>query len=77
MKSGIDVPLQLVVGFQQRARLNSQELLDDSFFRHRDTFAQYVFGTEKYPDAGINSSFVDDKYCQGYDEIVSCFMQLR
>ena len=38
--------------------------------------AQNVIGSEKFPDAGINCNYANDKTSQAYREIVSCFTHL-
>ena len=31
------------------------------------------YGSEKFPDSGINCNYAIDKYSQAYGEVVSCF----
>ena len=52
-QQGINVPIQIFVGFQQRDRQDPQISNNDTFYRPPVTSAQCIIGTEKYPDAGI------------------------
>ena len=72
----IDLAINVVVGFHQSERLNSQLLHKDSSKRPSVKFAQCIIGTERYPDAGINLNYAEDKNSQGYGRIVSCFTHL-
>ena len=47
------VPIGMFIGFQERDRLDSQNLNNDSFYRLPVTSAQRITGTEKNPDASI------------------------
>ena len=51
-QEGINVPIWIFVGSQQRARQDSQNMNNDTFYRPPVTSAQCVFSTEKYPDSG-------------------------
>ena len=46
-----NIPIWIVIGFQQQDRQDSQNLNDDTFCRLPVVCAQCVIGTEKYPDA--------------------------
>ena len=61
-----NVPIWITIGFQQRDRLDSQKLNNDSFCRLNDTSVQCIIGTEKYPDAGIILDFDCDDSSQDY-----------
>ena len=50
---GINVPLWIIVGLQQKDREDSQNLNNDTFCRVPVTCAQCIIGTEKYPDGNI------------------------
>ena len=65
----MNVPIWIIIGFQQRDRQNSQNLNNDTFCRLPVVSAQCIIGTEKYPDAGILLSYDDDDYSQGYHQI--------
>ena len=65
----MNVPLRIIIGFQQRALQDSQSLNKDTFCRLPVTSAQCIIGTEKYPDAGILLNYDGDNYSQGYDQI--------
>ena len=69
----IALPVFVVVGLQQRDRLNNQLLSNDCFYRTPDKFAQCIIATENYPDAGKNSIYAEDNYRQVDSQIVSCF----
>ena len=65
----INVPIWIIIGFQQRDRHDSQNLNNDTFCRLPVVSAQCIIGKEKYPDAGILLNFDDDEYSQGYHQI--------
>ena len=73
MGSGTDLPIYVIVGFPNSARLNNQQPNTDSLYRPSVSFAQCVIGTEKCPSAGKNLNYREDKNSQGYSEDVSCF----
>ena len=52
-QEGINVPMWILVAFQQNVRQNDQELNNDTFYRPLVTSLQCNIGTEKYPDSGI------------------------
>ena len=52
-QESMNVPIWIIVGFQQRDRQDSQNLNNDRFCRLPVVSAQAIFGTEKNPDAGI------------------------
>ena len=72
----INVPIWIIIGFQQHDRQNSQIENNDTFYRPPVTSAQCFIGTEKYPDSGILSNYDDDDYNQGYGEIKEAFRAL-
>ena len=65
-REGINVPMWILVAFQQRDRQHDQNLNDDTFYRPLVTSAQCIIGTEKYPDSAILLNYNDDDYSQGY-----------
>ena len=73
---GIDVPIYIIVGFMQRGQFNQQHQNNDTFYRPTVVNAQTITGSEKFPDAGINCDYANDKFSQAYGEIVSCFKHL-
>ena len=73
----MNVPIWIVVRFQQRDRQDSQKLAKDTFCRLPITSAQCVFSTEKYPDSGILLNYDDDDYNQGYGLIKEAFKALK
>ena len=46
-QEGVNVPIWILVGFQQKERQDSQNLAIDTVYRHSVTSAQCVIGTEK------------------------------
>ena len=62
----MNVPIWIIIGFQQTDRKNSQNLINDTFCRLPVVSAQAVIETGKYPDAGILLNYDDDYYSQGY-----------
>ena len=72
----MNVPIWIIIGFQQRDRQDSQNLNKDTFCRLPVVSAQCVIGTEKYPDAGILLNYDDDDYSQGYHQIKEAFRAL-
>ena len=64
----INVPIWVIVGFQQKERENSQKINNDTFYRTPVTIAQCIIRTEKYPDSGIFLNYDDDDYCQGFGQ---------
>ena len=75
-QEGINVPIWLIIGFQQQDRQNSQKENNDTFYRPSVTSAQCIIGTEKYPDSGILLNYDDDDYNQGYGQIKEAFRAL-
>ena len=55
-QESMNVPVWIIIGFQQRDGHNSQNLNNDSFCRLPVTSAQFIIGKEKYPNAGIKLS---------------------
>ena len=72
----MNVPIWIIIGFQQRDRQDSQNLNNDTFCRLPVVSAQCIIGTEKYPDAGILLIYDDDDYSQGYHQIIEAFRAL-
>ena len=72
----MNVPIWIIVGFQQRDRQDSQNLNNDTFCRLPVVSAQCIIGTEKYPDAGILLNYDNDDYSQGYHQIKEAFRAL-
>ena len=74
-QESMNVPLWIILGFQQRDRQDSQNL-NNIFCRLPVVSAQCIIGTEKYPDAGILLDYDDDDYSQGYLQIIEAFKAL-
>ena len=52
-QEGINVPIWIIIRFQQLDRQNSQNENNDTFYRPPITSTQCIIGTEKYPDSAI------------------------
>ena len=76
VENGIDIPLNVKVGFMQRHLFNQQHQNNDTLYRPSVVNAQWIIGNEKFPGAGIVCIYAIDKYSQAYGEIVSCFRHL-
>ena len=72
----INVPIWIIIGFQQQDRQNSQNENNDTFYRPPITSAQCIIGTEKYPDSVVLSNYDDDDYNQGYGQFKEAFRAL-
>ena len=72
-QENMNVPIWIIIGFQQQDRQDSQNLNNDTFCRLPVVSAQCVIGTEKYPDAGVLLNYDDDDYSQGYQQIKEAF----
>ena len=72
-QEGINVPIWIIVGFQQSDRQHDQNLNNDTFYRPPVTSAQCFIGTEKYPDSAILLNYNVDDYSQGYGQIKEAF----
>ena len=66
-QESINVPIWIIVDFQQRVRQNSQNFNNDTFQRSPVITVQCNIGTERYLDSAIFLNYVDDDYSQGYD----------
>ena len=72
----MNLPIWIIIGFQQQDRQDSQNLKNDTFCRLPVVSAQCIIGTEKYPDAGILLNYDDDDYSHGYSQIKEAFRAL-
>ena len=52
-QEGINVPIWIIVGFQQSDRQHDQNLNNDTFYKPPVISAQCIIGNEKYPDSAI------------------------
>ena len=78
-QESMNVPLWIIIGFQQQDRQDSQKLNIDiffSFFRLPVTSSQCITGTENYPDSSILLNYDDDDYSQSYAQIKEDFRAL-
>ena len=72
----MNVPVRVIIGFQQRERQDSQKIANDTFCRLTITSAQCIISTVKYPDSAILLNYDYDVYCQGYGLIKEFFKVL-
>ena len=75
-QENMNVPIWIIIGFQQQDRQDSQNLNNDTFCRLPVVSAQCSFGTEKYSDAGILLNYDDADYSQSYHQIKKAFKAL-
>ena len=75
-QEGINIPVWILVHFQQNDRQHDQKLNNDTFVRLPVISAQDVIGTERYLDSGILLNYDDDDYLQGYGKIKEAFKTL-
>ena len=75
-QEGVNVPIWIIVGFQQSDRQHDQNLNSDTFYRPPVTSAQCIIGTEKYPDNATLFNYNEDDYSQGYEQIKEAFKAL-
>ena len=77
----MNVPIWIIIGFQQRDRKDSQKLNNDSFCILPVTSVKCIIGTGKYPDAGklvnYDDDDDDDDYCQGHAQIKEVVRALK
>ena len=76
IQEGINVPIWVIVVFQQMDRQNDQNLNNDTFVRLPVISAHVVIGTKRYPDTAILLNYNDDDYSQGYGQIKEAFKVL-
>ena len=72
----MNVPIWIIIGFQQQDRQHSQILNNNTFCRLPFVSAQCINGMEKYPDAGKLLNYDDDDYSQGCHQIKEDFKAL-
>ena len=75
-QENMNVPIRIIIGFQQQGRQDSQDLNNDTFCRLPVVSAQCIIGTEKYPDTSKLLKYDDDDYSQGYHQIKEAFRAL-
>ena len=72
-KESMNVPIWIIVGFQQRDRQDSHNFNNDTFYRPPVTSAQSIFGIEKDTDSGFLLNYNDDDYSKGYGQTKKAF----
>ena len=75
-QEGINVPIGIIVDFQQRERQDSQEFNSDTFSKPSVTSAQCIIGVNQNLDSAIVLKCDDDDYCQGCGQIKQAFRAL-
>ena len=75
-QENMNVPLWIVIGFQQTDRHDSQKLKNNTLCGLPNTSAQCIIGTEKNLDAGIFLNYDDDDYSQASGKIKQTFRAL-
>ena len=75
-QEGINIPIWILVVFQQNDRQHDQNLNNDTLPRLPVISVQVIIGTERYPDSGILLNYDDDDYSQGYGQIKEAFKAL-
>ena len=75
-QEGINIPIWILVVFQQNDRQHDQNLNNDTFVRLPVISAQVVIGTERYRDSCIFLNYDDDDYSQGYGQKKEAFKAL-
>ena len=73
----INLPIWIIVGFQQRERQESQNLNNDTLYRPAVISAQCIIGTEKFSDSALLLNFIDDEYNKAYGQTKEAFKALR
>ena len=74
-EEGINVPIWIIVRFQQSDREHDQNTNNDTFYGPLITSAQCIIGTKRYTDNSILLIYNDD-YSQGYGQIEQAFRAL-
>ena len=65
-QESMDVRTWNTIGFQQRDQQDSQDLINDTFWRLRTVSALRFIGTENHPEAAKLLSYDDEYYLRGY-----------
>ena len=72
-QESMKVPIWIFLGFQQRDKLDSENLNNKTFCRLPVTSCQCIIGTEKSPDAGTLLNYDDGGSSQGYGQVNETF----
>ena len=75
-QEGVNVPISIIIEFQQTRRQHSQNMNNGTFCWSPVTTAQCLIPTEKYLDARILLNNNDDDYSQGFGQIKEVFKAL-
>ena len=68
-QEGINVPIWIIIGFQQRDRRDPPNLNEHTCHRPPVTSAQLIIGTENYLDSGILLNYNNDEKKPGLSQI--------
>ena len=71
-----NIPIWIIISFQQRERPDSQKLNKVTSYRPPVTSGQWLIGTEKYRDSAVSLNYGDDDYPHGYGQIKESFKAL-
>ena len=74
-QESMNVPIWIIIAFQQQDRQDSQNLNNVTFCR-LPISAHCIIGKEEHPDAGILINYDDDGYSQGYHHLKEAFKAL-
>ena len=75
-ENGSNIPIWIIVGFQQSDREHDQNRKNNTFHKPRLMSAQCIIGTERYPDSAIFLNYDDDDCSQGYGQRKEVFRAL-
>ena len=75
-QEGLNVPIWMIVGFQQRDWQDCQKFNNDTFYKPLVTSAECIIRTESYPDSGKFLNEDDEYYSLNYGQIKEAFRVL-
>ena len=76
VEGSMNIPIWIIIGFQQQNRKDSQNLSNDTFCRLPVVSAKCVTNTENYPNEAILINHTDDNFNQGYGQFKEAFRAL-
>ena len=70
VEAGIDIPIDVIVGFQSAARLSPDQTQNNGVFDQLDIIgASLKVGSERYPDNEMSLDYNINKYSDAYREL--------
>ena len=75
-QENMNVPIEIIIGFQQQNKQASQNFNNDTFCRLPVVSDQCIIRREKYSNAGILLNYDEDDDRQGYHQIKEAFKAL-